>query len=370
MKQILTLAVVFILLAGCVSNKPFQEQKQKVLQLERSFDEQNTELIVLRKEIMQSRRSTGYSTVTIDSLFAEVKAMSEFQNTNFQQVNDDVAYLLETVADMAQEQKSMRDDFVNLQADNDDILEGFADRIGANTNNNTATPAVSQDIAQLTKSVGASNKALKEQIATLEKNIADLRTSMGKESSSTGTTEYSGSIETLRKRIDELETKQKAVNATNKAELERLQQKVETLPSAKQKAEVNKTISNTKEGEIPEYEAARKQYDKGNHKLSRELLADFIGKYPNSDYLGNALYWTGENYYAEGDFTNALREFQNVVSRYPDSWKAADSQLKVGLCYWYMGNPDAGRQEIESIRTAYPKYRRMDLVDKFLKQIK
>jgi tol-pal system protein YbgF len=327
----LVLAVVLVLLAGCVSNKNFQSQQQKMLQLENSLNQQNTELVVLRKEIMLSRKNVGYSYTaeTIDSLFAQVKAMSEFQNTSFQDVTDDIAYLMEVVADLVAEQETLREDYHILQADNDDILSGFADRLGAasTTEGNQVPPASqvpSQDINQLTKKMEANDKAINEQITAI------------------------------------------------RSELERLRSQVETMPAAKPGTSVNepKPQSNVKEGEVPEYEAARAEYVKGNHQRSRELLGNFVTKHPGSQYLGNATYWIGENYYAEGDFTSALREFQNVISRYPESWKAADSQLKIGLCYWHMGNPEAGRREIESIKTTYPKYQRMDLVDKFLKQIK
>ncbi|MCK9309208.1 MAG: tol-pal system protein YbgF [Candidatus Cloacimonetes bacterium] len=299
MKNMLALAVICILLAGCVANKPFQEQTLKVTQLERSFDEQKAELGAIRK-------TTDNSTTTIDSLFAEVKIMSKFQQINVKDVIDDVNYLKETVTSMGKEQKSLRDDFANLQADNDDILDGFADRLAAYDDAKTNNSADIQDVVQLTMV-----------------------------------------IENLGRRIDMLEAKQNVVNTTNKAEVR--------TPIV---------------GEIPEYEAAREEYERGNHKLSRKMLASFIANYPNSNYYSNALYWTGENYYAEDDYTSALREFQNVVSRYPDSWKAADAQLKIGLCYWRMGNPEAGRNEIESIRNTYPTYERMDLVDSYLMQIK
>lgn len=359
MKRMLILALVLVLLGGCVSNKNYQNQQQKILQLENSLNEHSTELVVLRKEIMLSRKDTGYSTQTIDSLFAQVKAMADFQNTNFQEVSNDVAYLMEAAA----EQQSLREDLDNLQEDTDDILAGFADRLGSMS----SEPTVAKDLNQLNQSSETSNKDIREQIAALERNIADLRTSTGKENSG----QYSGSIDTLRKRIDDLEAKQKEVNSANKAELERLSSMLDAKPTLKEsKAVSTKPQSSTVKGEVPEYEAARAEYTKGNHPRSREMLGSFMAKYPSSDYLGNASYWIGENYYAEGDFTSALREFQNVISRYPDSWKAADSQLKIGLCYWHMGNSEAGKQEIERIKTVYPKYQRMDLVDKFLKQIK
>ncbi|PKN72565.1 MAG: tol-pal system protein YbgF [Candidatus Cloacimonetes bacterium HGW-Cloacimonetes-3] len=363
MKKMLVLIVVLILLGGCVSNKNYQNQQQKILQLENNLNEQSTELVVLRKEIMLSRRDTGYSAQTIDSLFAQVKAMSEFQNTNFQEISSDVAYLMEAVA----EQETLREDFENMQQDTDDILAGFADRLGNLNADTSSTPAVAKDLKQLNQSAEASNKTFKEQIATLERNIEDLRTSSGTEKSG----QFSGSIETLRKRMDDMEARQKEINAANKAELERLGSMLDAKPIIKEsKAIISKPPTSAVKGEVAEYEAARAEYTKGNHPHSRDMLGSFMSKYPTSDYLGNASYWIGENYYAEGDFTSALREFQNVISRYPDSWKAADAQLKIGLCYWHMGNPEAGKQELNRIKTVYPKYPRMDLVDKFLNQIK
>lgn len=331
MKRMFVLAIVLALLTGCASNQAIKQQKQKVWELETNLEQQKTELVVLRKEIMQNRKggAGSYSNSDLDSLMQEVKAMAAFQNSSFKDVTTDVKYLMEKVVELADEQYILREDFDYLQADNDEILSGFAERLGSistSDGDKVVTPVVpgGTTVTQLSKTVEDNDKSLRSQIAALEARISELQ-----------------------KQID-------AKPASNK-------------PAIAEKQVVSKEAP---EGMIQEYEAARMEYEKGKYQLARDKFAAFIGKYPSSQYLGNALYWTGESYYAEGNFTNALREFQTIISRYPDSWKAPDAQLKIGVCYHQMGNSDAARKELELVRTNYPKYQRMDLVDRFLKQIK
>ncbi|HRX77315.1 MAG TPA: tol-pal system protein YbgF, partial [Candidatus Cloacimonadota bacterium] len=140
-----------------------------------------------------------------------------------------------------------------------------------------------------------------------------------------------------------------------------------TKPTAMQTTHTAADLGVDAEREV--YEAARMEYNNGNYDKAIEMLDAFIAQYPNSDYAGNASYWKGESRYAKSEWAAALKEFQAVVTRYPGSWKEADSQLKIGMCHLNMGNNSEARAALNNLKRQYPYYGRMDLVNSYLNQL-
>ena len=63
---------------------------------------------------------------------------------------------------------------------------------------------------------------------------------------------------------------------------------------------------------------------------ARGKFQEFIKKYPNDQLAGNAQYWIGETYYSVNDMKNAMKSFQDVLSKFPKSNKIPDAMLKIG----------------------------------------
>ncbi|WP_169570052.1 tol-pal system protein YbgF [Sneathiella limimaris] len=57
----------------------------------------------------------------------------------------------------------------------------------------------------------------------------------------------------------------------------------------------------------------------------------FLENNKTHSLAGNAQYWLGETYYVRGDYNNAASAFLNGYQSYPDSSKAADNLLKLGM---------------------------------------
>ncbi len=82
----------------------------------------------------------------------------------------------------------------------------------------------------------------------------------------------------------------------------------------------------------------------------------FIERYPTHDYADNALYWTGESYYARGLWRKSLEVFQNVIMSYPMGNKAPDAMLKLGLCHAQLRNTPQAREVLTQVSEIYPKH--------------
>lgn len=84
-------------------------------------------------------------------------------------------------------------------------------------------------------------------------------------------------------------------------------------------------------------------------------FGSFVDDHPSQHLVSNALYWRGEAHYAKREYAHARGEFEAVLSRFPQSEKAADSLLKLALCFRQLGSEDQARGAFRRLRTEYPK---------------
>lgn len=69
-------------------------------------------------------------------------------------------------------------------------------------------------------------------------------------------------------------------------------------------------------------------------------LSRFVKEHPNDPLAGNAQYWLGETYYVRGQFENAAIAFTEGFQTYPDSSKAPDNLLKLGMSLANLGKKE------------------------------
>lgn len=102
------------------------------------------------------------------------------------------------------------------------------------------------------------------------------------------------------------------------------------------------------------YDAAFKSLRGGNYVDSARDFRAFIDKYPQSSLVSNAYYWLGGSYYVTQNFKPALAAFQTLLRKYPDSPKAAESQLRVADCQVALKDYAAARQTLQAAIKANP----------------
>ena len=76
------------------------------------------------------------------------------------------------------------------------------------------------------------------------------------------------------------------------------------------------------------YDAAQKGFDV------------FLANYKDHSLASNAKYWLGETYYVRGKFDQAARVFAEGYRTYPESTKAPDNLLKLGMSLAGMGKTE------------------------------
>jgi len=117
------------------------------------------------------------------------------------------------------------------------------------------------------------------------------------------------------------------------------------------------------------YQNALRVFDKKVYDESRKLFSELIAKYPSGEYADKAQYWIGETYYSQADYAQAVTAF-NLVSKYKNSSKGDDAQLKLGLSFLRMGKNDLALDEFKRLINRYPASEFVPRAQKYVSEIK
>ena len=103
------------------------------------------------------------------------------------------------------------------------------------------------------------------------------------------------------------------------------------------------------------YQAAFELLKQGRYDQAALGLKQFMVAFPNSEYSDNAQYWLAETQYVTQKYADALKAFQVVLDRYPDSRKLPDALLKIGFCNYELKRWDRARQALTTVAQQYPE---------------
>ncbi len=117
-----------------------------------------------------------------------------------------------------------------------------------------------------------------------------------------------------------------------------------------------------------DYQNALSEYYNRNYKLAIQLFEELLVRNPSTALSDNCRYWIGESYYGLGNFNQAIIEFTKVFS-FNKSNKIDDAQLKLGLCYWKLGDRERARQELERLISDYPNSEYVEKAQQFLSKL-
>jgi tol-pal system protein YbgF len=85
-----------------------------------------------------------------------------------------------------------------------------------------------------------------------------------------------------------------------------------------------------------------------------EAFNDFLQRYPQDKLAGNAQYWLGESYYAQGQYREAADAFLTGYTQYESGGKAPDSLLKLGMSLQALGQKDAACASFAEFSKKFP----------------
>ncbi len=117
------------------------------------------------------------------------------------------------------------------------------------------------------------------------------------------------------------------------------------------------------------YQAAYRDYQRGNFDLAIDGFRDFLSASANSDLADNASYWIGESLFSQKKYREAIGQFDAVVNKYPKSDKVPGALLKKGYAYIAVGEKAQGVVQLQYVLHEHPKSQEASLARQKLKQL-
>ncbi len=216
------------------------------------------------------------------------------------------------------------------------------------------------------------NSKIADQTATLVKSNAQVVAKV--DQMEDRVQNVTGSLEQTNYRVDKL-AQQMTQTQHDVDELRAAMQRAATpatVPGARvaPMAEVDVTPPvGSGESPLATYQAAYRDYQRGNYDLAISGFKDFADHNPKSDLADNAIYWIGECLFSQKKYAEAIQQFDSVVTKYPDSEKVPGALLKKGYAYQALGEKAQAIVQLQYVVHEHPKSPEAALAKQKLKQL-
>jgi tol-pal system protein YbgF len=183
--------------------------------------------------------------------------------------------------------------------------------------------------------------------------ITALQVSMEKlQSDGSGRTEQlSGQIQSLNDSVDEL-----------KARLAKVSKQLDDLQAGQQNQAAAQAAQQAQQQALAQapppdvlYNNALRDYNSGKNDLASQEFSDYLKFYPSTDLAGNAYFYLAEINYKQGNFQNAVKNYDQVLQNFPTGNKAPSADLKKGLSLIELGQKEDGIAELKHVVQRYPR---------------
>ncbi len=92
----------------------------------------------------------------------------------------------------------------------------------------------------------------------------------------------------------------------------------------------------------------------GKYDLARQEFQDYLKYYPETDLASNAQFYLGEIHFAQKQYREAVGEYDKVLQNYPRSFKLAPARLKKGMALVELGEKTSAIREFREIVRRFP----------------
>lgn len=89
--------------------------------------------------------------------------------------------------------------------------------------------------------------------------------------------------------------------------------------------------------EMDQYNYAFSLLRQADYDAAEAAFQEFLTMHPNGDLSGNAYYWLGETFYVRNNYQQAAINFLKGYQQFPESTKAPDNLLKLGVTLSRLG---------------------------------
>ena len=147
------------------------------------------------------------------------------------------------------------------------------------------------------------------------------------------------------------------VEETNADEDNSLKDKSVNTGSVKLKEKPNKAQAKIlpKASAAERYKFAMNIMKSGDFEKAEIAFKEFVDAHAKHELAGSAQFWYGETFYIRQLYEDAAVAFLDGYQKYPNSPKAPENLLKLGVTLAELGETEQGCKMISNLKKAYPK---------------
>ena len=242
-------------------------------------------------------------------------------------------------------------ELIELQRDVTSLLQGQKDLTTQLTQEHTGMRTI---VDQTNSSLGK----LEGTMGSLQKSVQDVQANSGArlDTMSTQVQGLSDNLEEIKSRLGKLN--QQLVDLQNS--VQSVDAKISgTAPAT---GTPSPTASTAGSSPMPAgapsadtlYSNGLRDITSGKYDLARTEFQDYLKYYGDTDLASNAQFYLGEIAYSQKQYQQALGEYEKVLNNYPKSFKLAPARLKKGMALDKLGQKAAAVREFREVIRRYP----------------
>lgn len=248
-------------------------------------------------------------------------------------------------------------EIIELQRDVTTLLQGQKDIQSQTTQDHTVMRTL---IEQSNDTVGKLNGTM----SGLQKSVQDVQANSGArlDTMSTQVQGLSDNLEEIKSRLGKLNQQLVDLQGT----MQNIDSKISggtapgTVPTAAPGSSSAQPISSPAAAATAApnadtlYSNGLRDITSGKYDLARSEFQDYLKFYGDTDLASNAQFYLGEIAYSQRQYSQAVAEYDKVLTNYPKSFKLAPARLKKGMALIELGQKSSGVKELREVVKRYP----------------
>jgi len=156
--------------------------------------------------------------------------------------------------------------------------------------------------------------------------------------------------------------KKKETNILNSEEVDKEEENVvQEKPVQSENIKLKEKVNKPKTKVLPkvsiaeQYKYAMNIMKSGDFEKAEIAFKEFVDTHSKHELAGSAQFWYGETFYIRQLYEDAAAVFLDGYQKYPNSPKASENLLKLGVTLAELGEIEQGCKMIINLKKAYPK---------------
>jgi tol-pal system protein YbgF len=241
-------------------------------------------------------------------------------------------------------------ELIELQRDVTSILQGQKDMATQMTQDHTGMRTI---VDQTNSSLGK----IEGTMGSLQKSVQDVQANSGArlDTMSTQVQGLSDNLEEIKSRLGKLN--QQLVDLQNS--VQSLDAKISGSAPASTPASGTATPpAGGAGGPAPSadtlYSNGLRDITSGKYDLARSEFRDYLKYYADTDLASNAQFYLGEISFKQKQYDDAVAAYEKVLTNYPKSFKLAPERLRKGMALIELGQKNSAVREFREVVRRYP----------------